>query len=432
MANKNSYFDNDSDIQRRKRRKKKKQKKALKSFLTVLGLIVVAMATFIITVKISNPNADLKALVPKQIAQFVDKPTTTEPETTAASATETTAPTTTAQSTAKPNSAETPEEILDYLDFSEFDFNTSIQGNYLGNLFNGGLVGTDMTYEYHIVSGKGIYRFNPTTEDYTCYYKSTDELSSLNLRGDYIYFVNDDNGNLCKLKKGESKPKVLAGEVKFAYVYDSTVYYVTKTNSLCIMDVADQNPEVLYTSSAGAMRLAGISLNRVFFTVSDDNKNIHYYCIDNQGEDLFCFRESTTDSEIVKLYLENGFMYYYQKQDNGSYNLCRQKFGSENVVTLVKGITTESFAVVDMNKLFFGMTEDGKYKVNELNMNTDEEKTMLTITSAGEKNSLKLYHGAEYDFVIGEKADGTGVYSASSMLTSSTNVMKFSGSSWSY
>ena len=65
-------------------------------------------------------------------------------------------------------------------------------------------------------------------------------------------------------------------------------------------------------------------------------------------------------------------------------------------------------------------------------MNTDEEKTMLTIASAGEKNSLKHFHGAEYDFVIGEKADGTGVYSASSMLTSSTNVMKFSGSSWSY
>lgn len=432
MTNKNSYFDNESDIQRRKRRKKKKQKKAIKSFLTVLGLIVVAIATFIITVKVSNPNADFKALLPKQIAQFVDKDNTTEPETTVVSATETTAPNTTVLSTVKPNAAETPEEILDYLDFSEFDFNTSIQGNYLGNLFNGGLVGTDMTYEYHIVSGKGIYRFNPTTEDYTCYYKSSDELSSLNLRGDFIYFVNDDNGNLCKLKKGESKPKVLAGGVKFAYVYDSTVYYVTKTNSLCIMDVDGQNPNVLYTSSAGVMRLAGISLNRVFFTVSDDNKNIHFYCIDNQGEELLCFRESTTDSEIVKLYLENGFMYYYQKQDNGSYNLCRQKFGSENVVTLVKGIATESFAIVDMNKLFFGKTEDGKYKLKELNMNTDEEKTMLTIASAGEKNSLKHFHGAEYDFVIGEKADGTGVYSASSMLTSSTNVMKFSGSSWSY
>ena len=434
MANNNSYFDSDLDIIRNQRRKKRKRKKALKAFFTVLGLLVLGFATFFVTVKIGNPDMDLKTLVPNEIAKLVDSIGTKDNGGTPSGEEQTNPPaessTRPTDDNAKPESDE--PEMVDYLDFSEFDFNHSIQGNSLGNLLNGGLVSTDMTYEYHIVSGKGIYRFNPTTEEYTCFYHSKSDLSSLNLRGEYLYFINEGNGNLCKLKKGESKSTALAEGVKFAYVYDQSVYYITKTNSLCVMNLTDQNPKVLYTSDSGAMRFAGISLNGVFFTVSGDNKKVEYYYAETETGEVNYFRQATANGEILKLYIENGFMYYYQKQNDGTYDLCRQKFGSDKTVSLVEKALTDDYVIVDMNRVLFTKQQDGNYKLCEFNMNNEQEKTMLTIPSAGDENSLKPFHGAEYDFVIGKKEDGTRVYSASSMLTASTNVMKFSGSGWSY
>lgn len=423
MSKKNLYFEDDCTTDKTEIKKHKAKKRKGKTFLTVIGIIILALTVFLFTVKTSNPDIDLTSLMPvKEIQNFIS-----EFDFTKGIAED---DITTTQVTTTQPEYNAPEKIFDYMTFDEFDFNTSIQGNSIGNLLNGGLVGTDMTYEYHIVQGKGIYRFNLSTEVGNICYKSNDDLSSINLRGDYIYFVNDTTNELCKLKKGNSDAEVLAENVLFAYVYDTNIYYVTNTNAVYIMNVVEHNPQLIYVCEKGSIRFAGVSLSGVFFTVTVDN-SIDYYYFDKKAQEISCFRESTENNDTIKLYLENGFMYYYKKQSNGEYYLCRQKFGSDKTVTLAENVNTQDFPVVDSNKVFYSQFTNETYSLIELNMNTQQEKTMLEVSSVKSDNDLKFFHGSEYDFIIGEKSSGNKVYVASSMLTSSTNVMKFN-SAWAY
>ncbi len=421
MAKNNLYFEDDCDIKTDNSKKHKKSRKAGKTVLTVVGVTVLALATFLITVKVSNPNIKLTELLP--VTEFKDAFSRFE-------TTENSVTVTKTETTTQPE-YNAPEKVVDYLPFSEFEFNTSIQGNSMGNLLNGGLVGTDMTYEYHIVQGNGIYRLNPTTEECVSFYKTKNELSTLNLRGEYLYFINNNSDELCKLKKGETTPEILAKNVSFVYVYDDTVYYVTNSDSIYITDTQGENSELLYTCNKGTLRFAGVSVNGVFFTVSADN-NIDYCFINTKNKKLNCFRETTQNNELIKLYIENGFMYYYEKQVDGEYNLCRQKFGSDKIVTLTDSVNTQSFPIVDSNKLFYSRLKKEKYQLVELNMNSNEEKIMMTVSKVKADNDLNFYHGGEYDFIIGKKSESVKVYMAGSMLTSSTNVMNFGSSSWSY
>lgn len=427
---KNNYFENDNiDAERLKRQKARKRKKTAKCFLTVLGLIVVAVAVFLITVKICVPDFDFKTLIPDNISQMInaDSKKSTTPDTTAQ-------PSTAQPATAQPTTQKPESELLTYLPAEDFAFKTSVQGNHLGNLLNGGKIGTDMTYIYHISNGDGIYRFEPNGETYAKSFSTDDSLSSLNLRGEYFYYVDDDDNCLYQLPKGTSKAKKLAENVKFAYVYDATIYYITTNNSLCTMSVKEQTPTVLYSSDDNEMNFVGISLDRVFVSVTGSDGTVEYYTVQNAANSTAVkFKSDSADGEIKSLQLENGYMYYYQRRDDGSYDLIRQKFGSEKTVTLLEGATTTDYVTVDSNRVYYSDFDGSKYRMKEINMNNNKTKVMLTVNSVGESNTLKFYHGGEYDFIIGKKSDGGGrVYISSSNLTSSTDTMRFKNGKWSY
>lgn len=415
MKRRNDYFSDDAELDkyRKKRAKKRKGKKAVKTFLVIFALIIIALAAFIITIKIAEPDFDFSALIPEQTAEFVNEKVLGNVTTTQQ----------TTETTAKPT---TTQQTLTYLDSAEFAFDTSVQGNYLGNILNGGKVGTDLTYIYHIADGKGIYRFNPSTEDYTLCYKTSDTLSSLNLRGDYFYYVNESDHNLYKLQKGTSKPKKVAQNVRLAYVYDSTVYFVTNDNKLCAMDVKALIPVIDYYSADYRLDLIGISLDRIFFSLTDEYNNIvEYRTVDAYGhEPAVKFRDDEPIGNIMYPAMENGFLYYYEKQSSGSYNLCRQKFGSEKAVTLDQDVQANDYPTVDSNRLYYSEYSNDKYKMRELNMNSGKDKTLI---SAKADSDIAYQHGGEYDFIIGD-----GVYSASCVYTSSTNVMKFKNGKWKY
>ena len=66
-------------------------------------------------------------------------------------------------------------------------------------------------------------------------------------------------------------------------------------------------------------------------------------------------------------------------------------------------------------------------------MNTKTKKTMLSVSGVKETEHINIFHGGEYDFIIGQKAEnGDEVYIASGMYTSSSNVMEFSQGKWEY
>ena len=416
---KNNYFDNDKPKKKfaQKRKKKKGQMSAGKWIVLIISLIVAALAAFLITIKILVPDYDLTDLLPDKAQTFIKEDvlghtTTTEPETSAP----TTSP--------KPTRA-----VLDYLEDSEFKFSASKQGNFIGNLLNGGKVGNDGSYIYHIVDGKGIYRFAPSSESFSLIYKTDHVLSSLNLRGDYLYFVDETNGCLQKLQKGTQKPKNIGEDVKFVYVYDSTVYYITNENTLCMMDAKELVPETLYNSADNEMQFVGISKQKVFFSVKEMG-DVEFLCVDKKADAKAAAFETQQAGELKQvLVLENGYFYYYKENSPADYSLMRRKFGSEKTFELAKLDYPAGYPITDSNKVFFADAHDGSYiELREYNMNSKKTKTMLKSDKLGEEiNEAGFFHGGEYDFIIAGND-----YRASSNLTSSTNVMKFKDSNWKY
>lgn len=421
---KENYFDNpNTDEEKKKRRKKKKKSSFGKNFLMALGMIVIALAAFVITVKILSPDFDFTTLLPKQAVSVFNREddTTVQPET--LKPTVSTTVTTTVQQ-------------VTYLPIEDFKTDDSKKGNQLGNILNGGLVGSDLTYIYHIVNGDGIYRFNPSTESYARLYKTADRLSSLNLRGEYMYFVNERDGKLYRLQKNSQKTEAIAEKVKYAYVYDTRVYYVTTDNRLCVMGLEKLKEKTLYNSVDENMELVGVSLKRVFFTLDNVYGGLKFMTVDIKGgEKASEFRNESKKDEVRCPVLVNGFLYSYVLEDDGSYSLCRRKFGSENAVKLVSNVSvTTLYPVTDNNRLFYSSSvKSNKLNMCELNMNSGDVKVMLSVSKVSPDNTLTIQHGDSYDFIIGKKsADGKRVYCASGMYTGSTNVMNFKDGNWSY
>ena len=417
---KNNYFESDEKQKKRaKPQKKRKKSSAGKIILIIISLIVLALAAFVITIKLLVPDYDLISLLPDNAQSFINEDVLGKTTTT------TTLPSTT-QTTTKAR----PElKTLDYLEDKEFKFNSGKQGNWVGNLLNGGKVGTDYTYIYHIVDGKGIYRIGPNTESYSLVYKTDHTLSSMNLRGDFIYFVDETNGNLCKLQKGTAKPKIIGEDVRFVYVYDSLVYYITNENSLCVMDAKQLTPTTIYYSADDELQFIGISKDRVFFSVrSGDTRE--FLTVDNFAKSEACrFRDDETAKFATGFVMENGYLYYYRRdtESGEGHFVVRQKFGSQKEIELTKTSTNIGYPIADNNRLFYADWDNNKLVMKEFNMNSKKSKIMLKSVSLEDADSVSFFHGGEYDFVI-----SNGDYRASSNLTSSMNVMKFKNGGWSY
>ncbi|MBE6719796.1 MAG: DUF5050 domain-containing protein [Ruminococcaceae bacterium] len=418
---KHDYFENDgADAKRSKRTKKKKERKALKGFIIFVSALVVAAVVFVVTVKVLAPDFDFMSLVPQSVQSVFEKQTNSSTQANTVSATDGTTELTTEE---KPT-----EKMIDYIEFKEFKMETSKQGNSMGNLLNGGKVATDYSYIYHIADS-GLYRLAPETEDYTRLYKTSHSLSSLNLRGDYIYFVDDDTNELYKMKKGSSSPKSVAQNVKFAYVYDSNIYYVTVTNDLCIMDAKVLKPSTVYSAADDELRLVGVSLNRVYFAVNYGT-SVDYYTMANEGDELPSpFRASeTTDSKLV---MENGFMYFYAANSNGKYDVCRKKFGSSETVTLANDADGSNFISVSNNRLYYSELAGSSFRMTEINMNSKKSRYLIAVGGVNANHTLSIFDGGDYDFIIGNTGSKE-VYNAGCIYTGSTNYMKFSSSGWEY
>lgn len=410
-----------SDSMRNKRNKRKKSKSTAKIILWLIVFVIIGIGIFLATIKVLDPDYDYMTLVPDQAITLIEK--YNKAETTQSQ--QTTVPTTT-QPTTKP--------MANYLDFSEFQFDRSLQGNYIGNLMNGGMVASDSTYIYHAVDGKGIYRFYGGNETYSRLYKNADKLRYINNRGDFLYFVNIENNKLYKLQKGNASAVSIAENVKFAYCYDSRIYYITTDNRLCTMNVKNLTSKLLYNANDNELNFVGISLNRVFFTVREYDGSVSYLTIDKNGnENVLEYRNKTAQGEIESIELENGFFYYYILRDDGKYDLCRQKFGSPTEVELITKSKTTDYVTVASNRLYYTTLKKGTFKMKELNMNTNEKKTLLAVNNTNVGNTLKAYHGGEYDFIIGKKAeDGKKIYYSSGVYSASTNVMQFKNDKWTY
>ena len=418
---KDNYLENpNTDEDRQERAQQKKKSKGGKIVLTFIGFVIIAIAVFLGTIKLVQPDFKITQLIPERTTEVVE---TTQPTT--VTATQTTTETTT--------EAVPDLDSAEYIPIEDFKFENGKKGNEMGNILSGGKVGTDASYIYHIVDGRGIYRFEPNGESYTRVYESSHALKSLNLKGDYLYFIDSEDSVFYRMKKGSGKAEKLQDSVKTAYVYANNIYFVTTDNSVKYMKTDKREPVELY-SSADEVELVGISLNAVFFTVKDVSGTVQYLTVDlkkETGERYF--RKSSENDKIVAPVLEDGFLYFFEQQEDMSYNLCRQKFGAQSAVTLIENVTSLNPVIVTKNRLFYGELDNESFRMMELNMNSKDIKTMLTVKKVSSDNTLICQHGGEYDFIIGNRnADGDKVYSASSYYTGSANIMRFKEGKWSY
>lgn len=414
---------------RRKRQRARKRKKARKHFLIFLTILIIVLSAFVITVKITNPDFDFSSLVPgekaQQVVKFINEDilknttTTEKPSTTAR-------PTTTQPTTKAAN--------YDYAEFAEFAFDTALQGNQIGNLLNktNGAVTYSSSYIYYSIPGEGIYRFEPQEETNKTIKADHYNFKYLNVLGDYIYFVDTDSNTLNRCQVSGGDILKIADNVSFAYLYNDKVYFISPDNTVGFINLDGFERNVLYTGQADkTISFAGISLSRIFFVQHDAVGDYYEYItvsLTNNGDRKY-FRNDSKGDDILNLQLECGFMYYYQKQDDGTYDLCRQKFGSENVVTLVEDCNVRDYPVVYLNRLYYSSISDTRMQALELNMNSMDTSVMVSVSNTDASGTMGVGYGYQYVFLSGTRNDGGEyVFAGSCIYTSSSrdNTLIFS------
>ena len=160
-----------------------------------------------------------QSIIPdKQVASYIDENImgkTTTQTTTEETQTQTTLPV---------------YESMTYLDSAHFDFQNDKNGNFVGNILNGGKVAKYNSYAYHVVDGDGIYRFNSYGETYELILSEKNNISSLNVHNGELYFVEDDSHYLCNGSKGSYRR--ITPNIKTAYIYDGKAYCTSTYNQI--------------------------------------------------------------------------------------------------------------------------------------------------------------------------------------------------------
>lgn len=415
--------------QRKKRLRAKKRKKAGKTLLIIISIIVLALAAFLITMKICDPNFEIKSFVPEdrieQAVAFVKEDILSQTTTT-------TAPTTKPTTTRPAN--------YDYEPISEFEFDTSLEGNQVGNLLNktAGAVTFSAAYNYFSVENDGIYRFDSSEETNEKITANKNNYKYLNVLGDYVYFVDTKANQLKRARITGKEEKKLADDIAFAYLYNDKIYFIGSDNSVGYIKTEDYSKTVLYTAGADKkLKFVGISLSRIFFTQYDDvTKKYQYITVSLRDKnDRRYFRDDTTGDSIVNMELESGFFYYYKKQDNGSFDLIRQKFGSEKTVALLKKCSLTDYPVIHGNRLYYTELNGSTLQAMELNMNSMEKKVMVKLGGADKTTTAGVGFGYHYVYLFGRpKADSGTQYRGSSIYTSASyqNTIAFENGGWKY
>lgn len=421
--------DKERNKQRKKRDKKNKTKKAGKVFLAILAVMVLCAAAFLITLKFNMPDFQIKSIIPEDKAQevvrFVKEDVLKQT-------------TTTTTTTTKPTTTRPPN--YDYAEFDDFAFDTSLQGNQVGNLLNKtqGAVTFSAAYDYFSIPNDGIYRFEPNNETNARVRNGNLNVKYLNVLGDYIYYVDANTNKLMRSDNVGGNDTEISDDIAFAYLYSDKLYFIGTDNTVGYITTKDFSKTVLYSApSYKKLNFVGISLSRIFFTEYEETTNEYKYITVSLTDksDKQCFMDETIGDALVNLQLEGGYFYYYQKQDNGFYNLIRQKFGSEKTVTLLKGCSLTDYPVIYANRLYYTQLTNGYVLAKELNMNSMESKTMLFAPNADKTADIGVGFGYQYIFLSGKpNSQSERIFTASSIYTSSSdqNTISFGNGAWSY
>ena len=233
---------------RKKRQRARKRKRVRKKILLIIAAIIILLAVFIVTVKLVNPDFDIASYLPsgktQQAVEMIDSKLFNKTTTT------TTLPTTQKETTTKARNIKKAD--YDYDDFSVFAFDTSLQGNQVGNLLNksNGAVTYSSSYIYYSIEGKGIFRFEPNEEKNAKIISGNYNFKYLNVLGDYLYAVDVNTSTLKKFSVSGGDGVNISDNIAFAYLYNDKIYFVGTDNTVGFINLSDNNKTVLYAAPA--------------------------------------------------------------------------------------------------------------------------------------------------------------------------------------
>lgn len=155
----------------------------------------------------------------------------------------------------------------------------------------------------------------------------------------------------------------------------------------------------------------------------------------SDANDVLNWHDDTNNNDIVNMSLECGFMYYYKKMMIHHIHFAEKNSAHENEVVLVENCSVTDYPVVYSNRLYFSELDGSKFKARELNMNSNEVKTMLLASDCDSTGSIGIGYGYQYVFLIGSKSENSeSVCKASCIYTSSSgdNTLSFNGEKLTY
>ena len=233
---------------RKKRQRARKRKRVRKKILLIIAAIIILLAVFIVTVKLVNPDFDIASYLPsgkaQQAVEMIDSKLFNK------TTTSTTLPTTQKETTTEARDIKKAD--YDYDDFSVFAFDTSLQGNQVGNLLNksNGAVTYSSSYIYYSIEGKGIFRFEPNEEKNAKIISGNYNFKYLNVLGDYLYAVDVNTSTLKKFSVSGGDGVNISDNIAFAYLYNDKIYFVGTDNAVGFINLSDNNKTVLYAAPA--------------------------------------------------------------------------------------------------------------------------------------------------------------------------------------
>jgi hypothetical protein len=246
--------------------------------------------------------------------------------------------------------------------------------------------------------------------------------------------VDADSNKLKKAQIVGGDTVNIADNIDFAYLYNDKIYYIGTDSTVGYINLDSNEKTVLYQANSDKeVSFVGISLSRIFFTTYDDvSKYYEYITVDlDDKSDRRYFRDDTKNDDIINIQLECGYFYYYEKQSDDSYNLCRQKFGSEQVVTLVENCSLTDYPVVYANRLYYTAVDGNTIQAREYNMNSKADKLIVYDYNPDDVKSIGVGYGYQYVFLFGSSQ---GLYKGSCIYTSASkeNAIYFNNGKWQY
>lgn len=211
------------------------------------------------------------------------------------------------------------------------------KGNTAGNISNYGYAVTDGEWSYVSFDNSGLYKIK---NDDTQRIKLIDQtVSSLNVSGDWIYYVNavdvktDEKLRLYKVKTdGSSKTKLSTDQISYLNVSGEWLYYINKSDN--------NKPYKMRLDGKGKKKLSNDSLQSLLaedgwiYYQKVNDKNI--YKMRTSGFDV---KKLAGDARNNGAYMvKAGGWIYYNAYNDKNYSISKVDTGGKNKRSLIQGM----------------------------------------------------------------------------------------------